>query len=528
MLITETDLINMRISAGAAMNNAQILAELIAAHDTDPGRVRAIDADRYYKFEQDIKGLDFQKTTVINGDDAEEEFTNKNRSNVRIQHRFLFNQVEQKIGYISGKEPTIAVDNAKPSEAGTGGNEEFLFQTALTNTTDAKFRKVLLQWQRKTSLHGVSWLHEYKDAQGKLRQVIIGRDSFIPIYDTAFEQDLLEGIYYFPIEQRTGTEKKIIYKAQWWTAKDVTYWIQQGSSYIMDPDYPVNPAPHYWEVIHVNGPDGVTRVEKSRTSISWGRIPFIEQANNADKLTDLEPIKDLIDAYDLVSSKGTNNLMDFNEFYAVIQGFGGDAASAIVKKLEVNRAVSVNGEKGAIEMKQLDLQMAGRIDWLKELWKAIHVFGQAVDVSNDQMGTAPSGVSLKFQYTLLDLKANNMIIEAETALKDHLTFLTGEINKRDGKKYDPEMIRVTFNKSQITNDAETVRMIMNSDNLVPERILLAAHPLVTDVDQAYKDLLEQRKQKLEEQRAQFGEFGGQANTGNTDPAAQEDTTTQQK
>lgn len=522
MLITETDLINMRISAGAVMSNGQILAELIAAHATDPGRVKAIDADRYYKFEQDVKGLDFQVTTVINADDEEEEFKNKNRSNVRIQHRFLFNQVEQKIGYISGKEPTIAVDNAKANEAGTGGNEEFAFQTSLTDTTDAKYRKVLLQWIRKASLHGVTWLHEYKDALGKLRQVIIGRDSLIPIYDTAYEQDLLECIYYFPIEQRTGTNKKTIFKAQWWTARDVTYWIQEGNSYVLDPDYPVNPAPHYWEVTRVNGPDGITQIEKSRTPISWGRVPFIELSNNADKLTDLEPIKDLIDAYDLVASKGTNNLMDFNEFYAVIQGFGGDAASAIVKKLEVNRAVSVGGTGGHVDMKQLDLQMSGRIDWLKELWKAIHVFGQAVDISNDEMGSAPSGVSLKFQYTLLDLKANNMIIEAETALKDHLTFLTREINKRDGKKYDPEMIRVSFNKSQITNDAEIVKMIVDSDNLVPERILLAAHPLVTDVDQAYKDLLEQRKQKLEEQRSAFGEFGTQATEDTADTTTTEE------
>ena len=522
MLITETDLINMRISAGATMTNAQILKELIEAHATDPGRVKAIEADRYYKYDQDVKALDFQKITVINSDETEEEFTNKNRSNVRIQHRFLFNQVEQKIGYVSGKEPTIAVDNAKPNEDGTGGNEEFLFQTALTNTTDAKFRKVLLQFQRKTSLHGVSWLHEYKDTKGKLRQVIIGRDNFIPIYDTSYEQDLLEGIYYFPIEMREGTDKKIIYKAQWWTAKDVTYWIQSGNGYILDQDYPINPAPHYWEVTRVNGPDGVSQIEKSRTAMSWGRLPFIEQANNADKLTDLEPIKDLIDTYDLVASKGTNNLMDFNEFYAVIQGFGGDTASAIVKKLEVNRAVSVNSQGGHIEMKQLDLQMSGRIDWLKEIWKAIHVFGQAVDVTNDQMGNAPSGVSLKFQYTLLDLKANNMIIEAETALKDHLTFITGEINKRDGKQYDPERIRVSFNKSQITNDSELMQMIVDSDNLVPERILLAAHPLVTDVDQAYKDLLEQRKQKLEEQRAQFGEFGGQENPEKTEEEEKEE------
>ena len=114
---------------------------------------------------------------------------------------------------------------------------------------------------------------------------------------------------------------------------------------------------------------------------------------------------------------------------------------------------------------------------------------------------------MKFQYTQLDLKANNMIIEAEMALKEHLKFITDDLGRKNGVQYDPDTIRVTFNKTMITNELETVSMIIQSDNLVPERILLAAHPLVDDIDQAYKDLLDQRQEKLKQQRSMLPAYG---------------------
>jgi SPP1 family phage portal protein len=497
------DLINWRIQSAAPMTNEEILAELIEGHRESPERKKALIADRYHHGDQDIKDKDFQTATILDENDQEVDFVNKNRSNMKMQHKFLFSQVEQKIGYICSKEPTISVDDAETTEDGKG-NLDYQYQNELSGSTDAKFRKNLLQWIRKASLHGAAWLHEYKDSRGALRQIIIGRDCFIPIYDTVFDQELREGIYYFDLVVREGTNEKIVTKAQWWTDKQVTFYVGDEGEFTLDPDYSVNPAPHFWEVTLTTKKDGVTPVVKKRVPKTWERIPFIELANNNNKLTDLEPVKDLIDAYDLVASKGTNNLMDFNEFYAVIQGFGGDTASAIVKKLEINRAVSVNSQGGHVDMKQLDLQMAGRIDWLKELWKAIHVFGQAVDVTNDQLGNAPSGISLEFQYTLLDLKADNMIIEAENALKEHLAFLTLELNRKEGKDYDSEKVHVTFNKSRITNDKELVDMINESINFVPDRILLAAHPLVHDADQAYKDLMEQREKQAKEQKKVFG------------------------
>ena len=47
----------------------------------------------------------------------------------------------------------------------------------------------------------------------------------------------------------------------------------------------------------------------------------------------------------------------------------------------------------------------------------------------------------------------------------------------------------------IVNDAETVDIIQKSQGLVPDKMLLAKHPSVDDVAQAYEELQKQREEK---------------------------------
>ena len=514
MIITLTDLANARIRNGAALGISGIIKDLLSTCESDPAYKRAAEGDAYYKGDHDIKKHDFKTSNILTPNETDssiddyETFRNPNASDCRVQHKFLFNHIEQKVSYISGKEPTITVDNAAANRDGKSGNLEWQYQNLLAKTTDERFDRLMLELEREASKQGVAWLHEYKDKIGKLRQVVIPKKDGLPIYDTVHQQELVEFIRWYWVDQNIAGTASPIRKVEWWTGTDVTYYTENGSGgYDLDPDYAINPAPHYWDVTYKTGPDGVTLIEKSRKPKVWGRVPFVELSNNPSKLTDLQQYKDLIDAYDLISSMGTNNLMDFTEFYLAIIGMGGEVAGAIRKKLLVNKAVSTNAMQGEVEMKEHELNMQGRIDWLKELWSAIHFFGCAVDTNADRIGNAPSGVSLEFQYSLLDLKSNLMITEAKLALVGHFWFVTEDINRREKTAYDSETVHVTFNKSRITNRLETVQMIAQSDNLVPERLLLQAHPLVDDADQAYKDLLEQRKQKIKEQREAMPDYG---------------------
>ena len=248
--------------------------------------------------------------------------------------------------------------------------------------------------------------------------------------------------------------------------------------------------PHWWSTVTVDG------MIKKKEPHSWGRLPFVVLENNRDRINDLKPVKGLIDAYDMLSSAGVNDFVDLVSLYWAIVGYGGEAAQAIVKKLQINRAVNISGADGSIEAKQVNLSEAGRIEYLNMLRRDIYHFGMGVDTDNDKLGNA-SGVSLKFQYTLLDLKANAMAAKLRNAIKDYFWFVTDDYNRLNKTDYNSDDIVVTINKTMITNDLETVNMICSSEGIVSKQTLLENHPMVSDVNEELKRLEKEERDNIE-------------------------------
>jgi len=508
MFITQMELNKLRVVQGGAMSEGEILTSLIREDKETASFKMAVTAERYYRGDHDVKEHSFtteyitEPVVAEDGTQAEQvvTYTNFNRSDMRTSNPFFWIHVLQKTQYVLGREPSISVQ-----ETFTDADA---YADALHSTTDATFMKLLTEWATAASQGGKAWIKEYRDRDGRLRQAVIPRCNGIPIYDTVHDKTLVEFIYHYPVVMHIGRDKRIIRTyAEWWTKNGVTYWFaDENDSFKPDPDR-AGVRPHYRTTTYINGEDGVTPKVKSVEPKTWEHFPFVELMNNEEGLSDLSRYKDLIDAYDLIQSQGSNNALDFNEFFAILQGYGGETANAIVRKLRINQAVNINGQGGNIDLKQLDLDMKGRIDWIAVLRDAIHEFGMAVDIKKADFGSAPSGVSLKFQYTLLDLKANALITQMKSALEQHFWFVTQDINKKATAAYDPTVIDISFNKSMITNDVETISMINASTDLVPERILLAAHPLVDDPDAALKEMEKQRKKKAAEARKAMGSYG---------------------
>ena len=180
-----------------------------------------------------------------------------------------------------------------------------------------------------------------------------------------------------------------------------------------------------------------------------------------------------------------------------------------MKKLGINRAVHVEGSDGGrIQAEQVTLPVEGRLEWLKMLRRDIFHFGQGVDTDADRFGNAPSGVSLKFQYTQLDLKANALAVKLKRAIKDFFWFITDDYNRHHGTRYDSNLVNITINKSMITNDLETVQMITASQGIVSDKTLLANHPMVDDVNAELQELAAQKKEEAERFNSYQGLGGG--------------------
>lgn len=490
MYLTENDLINAKLTADGSINESDILKYIIKEDQNCEKKKKMIDGERYYAYEHDILKKDFRQSNISENIDGEEKitkFTNPNRSNhhnVNCFHRIL---VDQKVSYLIGRKPVIKINYKQ------GMEKDEDFERAVEDFTGEEFNEALQELLTGASNKGCEALHIYYDKEGTLRYCVIPADEIIPIYDSEHEKDLEQLIRYYDTAVIRNGNRYLRKRVEWWTKDEVTYFIEDDNrNFVLDSSIKRNPSPHWWGIATEDG------FEKSRKANSWGKVPFIILKNNYKETTDLEAVKGLIDAYDLISSEGTNNIIDLVELYWVIQGYGGDTASAISKKLQINKAVNITDSSGNVEARQVELSMSGRLEFLKRLRKDIFEFGQGVDTDPETLGNSPSGVSLKFQYTLLELKASSVAVKLKQCIKEIIGYMIDDYNRKNGTEYDSSIIKVALKRNAVTNDYETVEMIEKSKGILSDETLLSMHPFVEEISME-EDAVAESKAKAKEE-----------------------------
>lgn len=143
--MTETDLINLKITAGRMLADSEILRQLIREDAESIQKKRMQEGKRYYAAEQDILQHNFAAGMVAeteeDSDAAEEKirpFRNPNRSNHHCVHTFHRVLVDQKVSYLLGKEPAVSVLGAD-TDARLQEYEAFLNQVCDERFNDAFF-----------------------------------------------------------------------------------------------------------------------------------------------------------------------------------------------------------------------------------------------------------------------------------------------------------------------------------------------------------------------------------------------------
>lgn len=478
MFITEMELLKARLAAGNGLNQSRILRELLQEDKSSEKKKRMEEGEQYYQGNHDILKKDFRRSPVSetgkNGEeDSMQMFFNPNRSNHHCINPFHHTLVTQKAAYLVGREPTVTVK----------GQNVSAFQEALETLTDEKFNGTLFRWIVGAANKGVEYLHIYYDEEGAFHYCVVPAEELIVVYDEVYQQEIKEVIRYYTYKILDGGKEKSRRRVEWWTPDTVTYYTENGEGEFQKDSQ----CPH-WTVTELL--DGE---EQKTIPHGWGRPPFIPLRNNDKEMTDLQMVKGLIDAYDYISSEGTNNLLDLVDLYWVIQGYGGETAGAVAKKLQINKAVQISDSSGKVEAKQVELPMEGRLAWMKALRKDIFHFGMGVDTDSDSWGRAPSGVSLKFQYAMFYLKINSIVPEIKRAMKEFFRFAVEDWNRRNHTDWDWRNIRITLNTSSITDDVEIMQIIQQSQGIVSEKTLLGKHPFVEDVNAEMIQLEEERK-----------------------------------
>lgn len=445
------------------------------------------------------QGVDYynEKHKILNATANEIEIDGKkqiipNASNFKIIHNLHTKLLDQKRDYLTSKGVLFTYD-----EAITDDQKNFLKQH-LGKYFNKSIRSLVLGSGNKS----VEWLHYFIDEDGHFDSVVVPAEQVIAFYDGKYDRFLSMIIRYYKVEitnVETGVKKKIN-RAEVWTEKDVTYYIETaGGTYVKDPEEPVNPRPHGIKGDFLENEDKTEMLEDE--IFSWLKVPFIPLYNNPAKKTDLQPIKSLIDLYDILISTGANTIIDIQEAIWEVKGAEGEKASQLLEKLLKYKLINVEGEAGAgIKGHQLDIPWDARKDLLEKTKESIYEQGRGVNMSQDKLGNSPSGISLEFLYNDLDTKCNEVELSLDELIEEFLIALTSYYNMNNEDKIDYELISWTIPRSRVIDgsDGALSEVAAKSKGIISDETIVENHPWSKkDPEREMNRLKEEAKQKAE-------------------------------
>lgn len=460
--MNELELLKNKIASESEITNESVIKDYINADLKSQTKKKMVEGVNYYKAQHDILDHDF-RVYYVNG----EKYIDENKANNRVVNPFHRLLVQQKIGYIVGQPMALSAEDKKHEEL-------------IKEVLGEKFNDTVVEWVKGASNKSREWLHPFINEVGEFDYIIIPAEQIIPIYDTSYQKRLINIIRYYTMEVVRDGKTVTRYKVELWDSEKVTFYIEDDNgNYVLDDTEEINPSYH-WYSYNTNNPNDIK-------ANSWGKVPFISLDNNSELISDLEPIKTYIDAYDKISSGYINDLEDIQLAIWILKGYEDENLSQFMKNLITFKAIKVEGE-GDVDNKTLEIPIEAKKVMLDILEDKIYEIGQGVKMSTDKFGQNPSGVALKFLYSGLDLKANTMIRKLKKALQEFMWFITEYINRKNKTNYDHKTVKFTINKTMITNETEQIDNVQKSKGIISDKTAMANHPWVDDVEYEYEQM----------------------------------------
>ena len=398
---------------------------------SDDTKRMARKGQRYYDGEHDIKKY---RMFYYNADGRLVEDTS--RSNIKNCHPFFAELVDQVVQYILSSSDGIFRSNderlQKELDTYFNHNEDFIAELSELITD--------------SSAKGFGYLYAYKNSDDRIAFECADCLGVIEVREKDTDDGCAYVIYYYPDRIEKG--RKMITRIQVWNSKETWFYIMDSSNgkIVLDNSHKINPRPHTtWK--RGGEADDATYFD------GFGFIPFLRLDNNKKRFSDLKPIKDLIDDYDLMASSLSNNLVDFDTPIHVVRGFQGDNLDELQQNLKTKKMIGVD-EDGGVEIKTVDVPYEARKIKLEIDEKNIYRFGMGLNLSGLKDTSATTNIAIKAAYSLLDLKANKKEIKLKQLFRKILKIVLDEINEKNDTKYQQSDVFFEFKHEVMSNSQE--------------------------------------------------------------------------
>lgn len=402
------------------------------------------------------------KQSEINTYSGGKVHTVKVNNNCYLYTNYFKMLVNQKSDYLLAKEPELKISNS---------------DLTVATITDMLEEAVL-----NASLDTTSWLHFYVE-DNKLDWIFVHDSEIIPIYDK-YNKKITEVIRYW-IEGKKDDEN--IFIVQTWTKEGVKIEKIHKDKIVDSQTYF-----HYEE-------DSIYRGSIEYTEgINLPFIPFIPLYNNKGKNSDLEGIKELIDMYNSINSGFVDNINLFQEAIIKLRGFTGDTEELEIVRKNMQKYKMVGlphggGDNADIEYMGIEIPVEARKLILDILKENIFKIGQGLDPDRLTGESNITNVVIKSRYSALDMKANR----TQKQLKLFYEKFVDCVNMFENSALDKE---ITFNKSMIFNESESIDNCLKSMNLLDMETILDNHPWVTDSKDVMKKINSEKEENMKQQQ----------------------------
>lgn len=383
----------------------------------------------YYEAKHDIRGY---RVFFVNADGVLQEDDTK--SNIKICHPFFTENVDQVVQYLlSGKDGFVKSDDPDLQaelDAYFNDNEDFM----------AELYDVMTGCVAK----GFENMYAYKNEEGRTAFQCADSLGVVEVKEKHTDDGCKYVIYWYTEYDKDNKE---IRRIQVWNDTETHFFCQvDGGDIEKDKSEKNNPRPHA-----LFSRNGKTYFE------NYGFIPFFRIDNNRKQTSGLVPIKALIDDYDLISCGLSNNIQDTNEALYVVKGFQGDNLDELMVNIKAKKHVGVD-EDGGIDIKTIDIPYQARQTKLDLDEKNIYRFGFALNTSGLKDTNATTNLAIKTAYSLLDLKANKLVIRLKQLMRKLLKVVLAEINELNGTDYRQKDVWFDFAFEVPVNEQENAQI----------------------------------------------------------------------
>lgn len=404
------------------------IKELIDADRASSRKQRAMVGQRYYEGQHDI--LQY-RMFYYNADGKLVEDTT--RSNMRIPHPFFTELVDQLAAYmLSFEENPI---RAKDAAEG--------LQDWLDTYFDDDFWSEIGDLITGANAKGFDYLYGYKNEDDRLAFQCADGLGVVEVREKDASDEQAYVIYWYVehVGKNDVTHVQVHGQTEIWY-----YTLNRKSGKVeLDEDQPLNPRPN---VVY-------TDAKGQKYGKGLGFIPFWRLDNCKRQASGLEPIKGIIDDYDLMKCGLSNNLQDFDHPIYAVRGFDGNDLDELSTNLRTKKTIGTS-DAGGLDIMTVSIPVEARKANLEEDEKNIYRFGMGFNSSQAGDGNI-TNVVIRSRYTLLDLKANKLEKQLRKLLKKIIRPVLDEINAREGTDYQMADVYFDFERNVPTNVAENVQ-----------------------------------------------------------------------